>query len=228
MRQVRWGVLGPAVVVVAAAGAWSMRGSAPEAATAPPVATGARAPAELERELQSLRAELESLRQGQGRLTRQVESVSAPTPVAAPLNGTEAQPPPEKGKRSAEEERAAAEEVRKERLMELDARLEAAVQTEARDVTWAKNTEEQLSGAFHGTELVGSHLTRVDCRTKLCVREVEHDTPEARAELLMSLQRAAGIRGAQAVLRPAGDGTRLASRVYLSRAGERLPMTSRP
>ncbi|WP_240360055.1 hypothetical protein [Pyxidicoccus caerfyrddinensis] len=201
-----------------------MRGNVPEAATAPPVATEARAPAELEREVRALRAELESLRQGQGRLTRQVESASAPTPVA----GTEAQPPPEAGKRSAEEERAAAEEVRKERLAELDARLEIAVQTEARDTTWAGNTEEKLSGAFHAPELAGSHLTRVDCRTKLCVLEVEHDTPEARAELLMSLQRSAGIRGAQAVLRPAGDGTRLASRVYLSRTGERLPMTSRP
>ncbi|MCY1017006.1 hypothetical protein [Pyxidicoccus sp. MSG2] len=202
-----------------------MRGSAPEAATAPPVAAEARAPAELERELRALRAELESLRQGQGRLTRQVESAAVPAPVAAAPAGTEAPPT---GARSAEEERAAAEEARKERLMELDARLEAAVQTEARDTTWAGPTEDKLSGAFHAPELVGSHLTRVDCRTKLCVLEVEHDTPEARAELLMSLQRSAGIRGAQAVIRPAGDGTRLASRVYLSRPGERLPMKSHP
>ncbi|MFP2932881.1 hypothetical protein ACLESO_48590, partial [Pyxidicoccus sp. 3LG] len=84
MRQVRWGVLGPAVVVVAAAGVWSMRGNAPETATTPPVATEARAPAELERELRALRAELESLRQGQGRLTRRVESVGGLAAQAVP------------------------------------------------------------------------------------------------------------------------------------------------
>ncbi|WP_164008439.1 hypothetical protein [Pyxidicoccus trucidator] len=226
MRQVRWGVLGPAVVVVAAAGAWSMRGNAPETATAPPVATEAQAPAELERELRALRAELESLRQGQGRLTRQVESGGSPAAQAVPSPSTEVEALPAASARPGVAELAAAEEARKERMMELDAELEAAVQTEARDTEWAGRTEEQVSGAFRAPELTGSRLTRVDCRTRLCVLEVEHDAPEARKELLDSLLRASGIQG-QAVVRPSGDGTRLASRVYLSRAGERLPMTLR-
>ncbi len=224
MRQVRWGVLGTAVAIMVGAGMWSMRGDSPEAATAPPVATGARAPAELEQEMRSLRAELESLRQGQGRLTRQVEGLPeravplAPAEAAAPA--AEARMPPDAAGPDA------AEQARQERLVELDAELEAATATEPRDAEWAGRTEAQLSGAFRSPELAGSHLARVECRARLCVLEVEHDRPEARAELLGSLRSAAGLQG-QAVLRPSGDGSRLASRVYLSRAGERLPITLR-
>ena len=227
MRQVRWGVLGPAVVAVAAAGAWSMRGNAPEAATAPPVATEARAPAELEREVRALRAELESLRQGQGHLARQMDSAGAQAPAAVvkPAEDAEARPaeaPPRPGAA----ELATAEAARQERLVELDAELEAAAATEPRDPEWAGRTETQVSSAFRAPSLTGSHLTRVECRSKLCVLEVQHDGQDARAELLGSLMKESGLQG-QVVMRPAGDGTRLASRVYLSRAGERLPLTLR-
>ncbi|MBZ4415449.1 hypothetical protein [Myxococcus sp. RHSTA-1-4] len=224
MRQVRWGVLGAAMAAVAAAGVWSLRGNAPETAIAPPVATESRAPAELERELRALRAELESLRQGQGRLARQVESVEGAAPRSVNAEGP---PPAPEPTRPGDAERAAAEEARQARVAELDAELEAALHTEPLDAEWARNTEALVSGAFQGPDLAGSRLARVECRTRVCVLEVEHEGQEARAELLDSLMRVRGLQG-QAVMRPAADGSPLTSRVYLSRAGERLPLTLRP
>jgi hypothetical protein len=229
MRKVRWAVPGLAVVAVAAAGVWSMRAQAPDAA-APPAATESQAgnPADLERELKALRAELESLRQGQGRLARQVEASGGVAAPAAPQEVTveEARPIAPKSIHPGSPEWQAMEAARKERVAELDAELEAAVNTEARDREWAGQTEALVTGAFRGPELTGSRLARVECRTRLCVLEVEHEGQEARAELLISLSRVPGLQG-QAVLRPSGDGTKLASRVYLSRAGERLPLTPR-
>ena len=226
MNLIRWGALGPAVVAVAVAGAWSMRGNTPELATTPAVATEARAPADLERELRALRAELEALRQGQGRLTRQVEAVGGQAAEAARKVPAEDAPPPASERPPGEAELAAREEARRERQGELEAELELAANTEARDAEWAGRTETLVRGAFQGPDLAGSRLTRVECRTRLCALEVEHEGPEARAELLGSLMRVRGLQG-QAVLRPSDEGARLTSRVYLSRQGERLPMALR-
>lgn len=226
MRQLRWGVLGTAVVALTAAGMWSARGNAPEAATPPPVATESQPPAELERELRALRAQVESLRQGQGRLARQVEAAEGAAPRGAQAPVTEEGRPPGPS-RSPDAERAAAEEARRARVAELDAELEAALHTEPRDREWAGPTEARVTGAFQAPELAGSRLARVDCRTRLCVLEVEHTRPDARAELLGSLLRTANLQG-QVVLRPSEEGGRLVSRVYLSREGERLPLTPRP
>ncbi|MCY1019297.1 hypothetical protein [Pyxidicoccus sp. MSG2] len=222
MRQVRWGVLGLAVVVMTATSVWSMRGAALEESIPPPGPHGDRALAELEQELKALRAELASLRQEQDHRAQGVDAARAappPSPEAGPA-------PTEPGARPDAAARASAEQAHRERLAELDAELEAAAATEPRDMQWAGRTEAQLGEAFRLPELTGSHLARVDCRSRLCVLEVEHDRPEARLELLGSLRRASGLRG-QAVLRPSGDGSRLASRVYLSREGARLPLTLR-
>jgi hypothetical protein len=223
MHKVRWAVPGLAVVAMTAAGVWNMRSEAPERDAPPPVATESRAgtPADLEQELRALRAELDSLRREQGRLARQGEPV-APQQVLV----EEARPAAPGPLLPGAPEWATMEEARRERALELEAELEVAVNTEARDREWAASTEALVTGAFRGPELAGSRLARVECRTRLCVLEVEHDGQEARAELLTSLSRVPGLRG-QAVLRPAGDGTRLASRVYLSRPGERLPLTAR-
>jgi hypothetical protein len=205
---------------------WSSREHAPEAATAPPGASESQPPAELERELRALRAQVESLRQGQGRLARQEEAAEGAAPRAAQAPVTEEARPPEPS-RSPAAELAAAEEARRVRVAELDAELEAALHTEPRDTQWAGATEARVTEAFRTPRLTGSRLARVDCRTRLCVLKVEHDGPEARAELLDSLLRATKLQG-QLVLRPSEEGGRLVSRVYLSREGERLPLTLRP
>ncbi|AKQ69160.1 hypothetical protein A176_006072 [Myxococcus hansupus] len=121
---------------------------------------------------------------------------------------------------------AAVEVARDERRHELEAELQAVAHTEPRDREWAGQTETLVTHAFDGPRFAGSRLTRVDCRTRMCVLEVEHDEAEARAELLSSLLMVKGLQG-QAVMRPSDAGGRLTSRVYLSRAGEPLPMTLR-
>jgi hypothetical protein len=204
-----------------------MWGHEPEVAATPAMATEARAPADLERELRALRSELEALRQGQGRLTRQVEAAEGLAAVAAPRAPAGDTPPPEAPATApGPAELAAREEARRERQVELEAELELAVNTEARDSEWAGRTEALIRGAFQGPDLAGSRLARVECRTRLCVLEVEHEGHEARAGLLGSLMSARGLQG-QAVMRPSEEGDRLTSRVYLSRQGERLPMALR-
>ncbi|ATB45347.1 hypothetical protein [Corallococcus macrosporus] len=226
MRQVRWGILGLAIAAVAAAGGWSMWGATPATTRAPTVTGDVRpgSPADLASEVRALRAELAALRRGQGHLLQRVASVERPVPApvlaegAAPgLTGT-APPAPTL---------AASEAAREERRQELEAELQAVAHTEPRDRDWAGQTETLVTRAFSGPDFAGSRLTRVDCRTRLCVLEVEHDAAEARAELLPSLLTVNGLQG-QAVMRPADGDGRWASRIYLSRAGEALPMTLRP
>ncbi|NVJ01619.1 hypothetical protein HV824_26360 [Myxococcus sp. AM009] len=226
MRQVRWGILGLATAAVAAAVGWSMWGATPEATPARVEAAEARpgSPADLTLEVRALRAELEALRRGQGHLMRRVESVGPPAPL--PVPGEEAAPEPQAATPTSPNP-ATLEVAREERRQELEAELQAAAHTEPRDREWAGQTETLVTRAFGGADFAGSRLTRVDCRTRLCVLEVEHDAAEARAELLSSLMRVNGLQG-QAVMRPADDGGRLTSRIYLSRAGEALPMTLRP
>ncbi|WP_163777747.1 hypothetical protein [Myxococcus vastator] len=226
MRQVRWGILGLATAAVAAAGGWSMWGATPEATPAREEAAEARpgSPADLTSEVRALRAELEALRRGQGHLMQRVESVGRPAPLPGP--GEEAAPEPQAAAPTAQT-LATLEVAREERRQELEAELQAAAHTEPRDRDWAGQTETLVTRAFSGADFAGSRLTRVDCRTRMCVLEVEHDAAEARAELLSSLMRVNGLQG-QAVMRPADDGGRRASRIYLSRAGEALPMTLRP
>ncbi|MCP3058740.1 hypothetical protein LXT21_08155 [Myxococcus sp. K38C18041901] len=220
MSKVRWGVLGLAGAVVLTAGVWSSRGDAPgggatpvEAARAP-----ANAPADLEREVRVLRAELESLRQRQGRLEQ------PPSPVAQPAR--EDVPVEEDSAPSREAALVVYEQRRQERVLELEAELEGAMNTEPRDTAWAGTTESLVTESFRGKDFAGSRLTRVECRTHLCTLEVEHEGNDSQAELLVSLSRVPGLRG-QTVVRPHNEGGRVTSRVYLSRAGERLPMTLR-
>ncbi|WP_338870777.1 hypothetical protein [Myxococcus stipitatus] len=219
MTKVRWRVLGLAGATVAAAGVWSMWGATPRESVAPAalVAAPRGAPADLEQEVRALRAELESLR---GRQHTLEQRPPAPWVVTAPAEESSDSAP-------REQPREAAEQARKERVREIDAELEAAANTEPRDTEWAGRTESLVTESFRSADFAGSKLTRVECRTHLCTLEVEHDGQEARAELLTVLMRVPGIQG-QAVLRPRNEGDRWTSRVYLSRAGERLPFTRRP
>ncbi|RKG86729.1 hypothetical protein D7V88_17350 [Corallococcus terminator] len=184
-------------------------------------------PADVSRELQALRVELETLRQGQGRLSAQVRQTGGSAVAAVPGTGVTPQesaspPMPEQ----VEAQRAAAQAARAERQVEAEAELESAANTEARDPEWTRGTESAVARAFQSPTLAGAHLTRVDCRARVCVLEVEHDTPASRAELLPTLMELPELRG-QMVLRPAQVQGRAVSRIYLSRPGERLPMTSR-
>jgi len=173
--------------------------------------------------VRALRAELEALRRTQGRLEQHPHAA----PVL-PVEGASAKEDAEDSAPARDDEvvRAAREQRRQERVMELDAELEAAANTEPRDAQWAAPTESLVTQSFQGPDFVGSRLARVECRTHLCTLEVEHDDGDAQAELLTSLMRVKGLRG-QAVVRPLNEGGRHTSRVYLARAGERLPMTSR-
>ncbi|MFY2562495.1 hypothetical protein ACN469_33175 [Corallococcus terminator] len=226
MSKVRWGVLGLAGATVAAAGVWSLKGDAPTpgvpTTTVAEVRTGP--PAGLEQEVRALRAELEALRRNQGRLEQHPHAA----PVL-PVGDATAKEGDSEGRDTAptqEEQRATQEQRRQERVMELDAELEVAANTEPRDTQWASPTESLVTQSFQGPDFVGSRLARVECRTHLCTLEVEHDDGDAQAELLTSLLRVKGLRG-QAVVRPKNEGGRRTSRVYLSRAGERLPVTLR-
>jgi len=225
MRQVRWGILGLATAAVAAAGGWSMWGATPEATPVRAEAAEARpgSPTDLASEVRALRADLEALRRGQGHLRQRVASVERPTP--RPVSGEAASPESQTTAPTART-LATLEAAREERRQELEAELEVAAHSEPRDREWAGQTETLVTHAFGGSDFAGSRLMRVECRTRLCVLEVEHDAAEARSELLPSLLRVHGLQG-QAVMRPADDGGRLASRIYLSRAGEPLPMTLR-
>lgn len=224
MSKVRWGVLGLAGAAVAAAGVWSLRGDAPTPGV-PTTVSEVRAgpPADLEQEVRALRAELEALRRDQGR--REQPPHAAP---AQPVEGATAKEDAEDPAPAQDEEvvRAAREQRRQERVIELEAELELAANTEPRDAQWAAPTESLVTQSFQGPDFAGSRLARVECRTHLCTLEVEHDDGDAQAELLHSLSRVKGLRG-QAVMRPRNEGGRRTSRVYLSRAGERLPMTLR-
>ncbi len=223
MGQVRWGVLGLASAAVAAASGWSMVGATPEATPVREQAAEARpgAPADLASEVSALRAELEALRRSQGDLRHRVDSVGRP----APSPSTEETEAPAAA--PTERTMATLEVAREERRQELEAELQAVAQNEPRDREWAGHTESIVTRAFSGADFAGSRLTRVDCRTRLCVLEVEHDASEARAELLSSLMRVNGLQG-QAVMRREDVGSRKSSRIYLSREGEPLPMTLRP
>lgn len=183
----------------------------------------ANTPADLEREVRALRAELESLRQRQGRLEQQ-PAPGAPPQGAAPAR--EDVPAEEDSAPSPEAALVAQEQRRQERVLELEAELEVAMNTEPRDTAWAGSTESLVTESFRGKDFAGSRLTRVECRTHLCTLEVEHEGGDAQAELLVSLSRVPGLRG-QTVVRPHNEGGRVTSRVYLSRAGERLPITLR-
>ncbi|GEN05609.1 hypothetical protein SAMN05443572_101846 [Myxococcus fulvus] len=220
MSKVRWGVMGLAGAVVLTAGVWSSRGDAPGGGAAPVEAARASAntPADLEREVRALRAELEALRQRQGRLEQ------PPSPVAP--QAREDVPVEEDSAPSREAAMVVHEQRRQERVLELEAELEVAMNTEPRDTAWAGSTESLVTESFRGKDFAGSRLTRVECRTHLCTLEVEHEGNDAQAELLISLSRVPGLRG-QTVVRPHNEGGRVTSRVYLSRAGERLPMTLR-
>ncbi|NTX34881.1 hypothetical protein HUA78_10550 [Myxococcus sp. CA033] len=226
MSKVRWGVLGLAGATVAVAGVWSLRGDVPMQGATPPAVAEVRTgpPADLEQEVRALRAELEALRRAQGRLEQQPHAPATPPggSVTAKEEGSEG---PDTAP-TKEAEQAAQEQRRRERVMELDAELEDAANTEPRDTQWAVPTESLVTRSFQGPDFTGSRLTRVECRTHLCTLEVEHDNGDAQAELLTSLLRVQGLRG-QAVVRPQNEGGRRSSRVYLSRAGERLPMTLR-
>ncbi|AKF79647.1 hypothetical protein MFUL124B02_05200 [Myxococcus fulvus 124B02] len=178
----------------------------------------ANTPADLEREVRALRAELESLRQRQGRLEQ-------PPALVAP-QAHEDVPAAEDSAPSREAAMVVHEQRRQERVLELEAELEVAMNTEPRDTAWAGSTESLVTESFRGKDFAGSRLTRVECRTHLCTLEVEHEGNDAQAELLISLSRVPGLRG-QTVVRPHNEGGRVTSRVYLSRAGERLPMTLR-
>ncbi|MCP3165044.1 hypothetical protein [Myxococcus qinghaiensis] len=227
MSKVRWGVLGLAGATVAAAGVWSLRGDAPmtgvPTTTVAEVRTGP--PADLEQEVRALRAELEALRRTQGRLEQHPHAAPV-LPVGNAAGKQEEDAEGQDAKPTEEAQRAAQEQRRQERVMELDAELEAAANTEPRDAQWASPTESLVTQSFQGPDFVGSRLARVECRTHLCTLEVEHDDGEAQAELLTSLSRVKGLRG-QTVVRPRNEGGRRTSRVYLSRAGERLPLTPR-
>ncbi|NVJ21215.1 hypothetical protein HUW62_08295 [Myxococcus sp. AM011] len=224
MSKVRWGVLGLAGAAVAAAGAWSLRGDAPTPGVPTTTVSEVRAgpPADLEQEVRALRAELEALRRNQGRLEQQPH-----TAPVQPVEGATAKDAEDPAPAQDEEVvRAAREQQRQERVVELEAELELAANTEPRDAQWAAPTESLVTQSFQGPDFVGSRLARIECRTHLCTLEVEHDDGDAQAELLTSLLRVKGLRG-QAVVRPRNEGGRRTSRVYLSRAGERLPMTLR-
>ncbi|WP_141324859.1 hypothetical protein [Myxococcus sp. AB025B] len=225
MSKVRWGVMGLAGAVVLTAGVWSWKGEAPGGGAAPAEAAGASAntPADLEREVRALRAELESLRQRQGRLEQQPSAGALEQ--GAPQTREDV-PAAEDPAPSREAAMVVHEQRRQERVLELEAELEVAMNTEPRDTAWAGSTESLVTESFRGEDFAGSRLTRVECRTHLCTLEVEHEGNDAQAELLISLSRVPGLRG-QTVVRPHNEGGRVTSRVYLSRAGERLPMTLR-
>ncbi|MCY1043919.1 hypothetical protein OV208_21560 [Corallococcus sp. bb12-1] len=209
MRDILWKVLAGAAVFATAAVGWSLKEG--DSATPPVSQAPTGAPADVSRELQALRIELETLRQGQGRLSAQVRQTGGSAVAAVPGTGVTpvapASPP-------------TSEQV------EVEAELESAANTEARDPEWTRGTESAVARAFQSPTLAGAHLTRVDCRARVCVLEVEHDTPASRAELLPTLMELPELRG-QMVLRPTQVQGRAVSRIYLSRPGERLPMTSR-
>ncbi|MCP3103723.1 hypothetical protein LZ198_33055 [Myxococcus sp. K15C18031901] len=221
MSKVRWGALGGVAVAMTVAGmAWSQGASTPEETTRPAPVMEPRpgSPADLEQDVRALRAELAELRRSQAALARQ----PAPEPSRPPSAAEE----PVASRPPGEATLAAAEVARQERRQELEAELEVAAHTEPRDPDWARSTEALVTQAFHGGGISGSRLVGVECRTHLCTLEVEHDGPEGRMELLPSLTLTPGLQG-QAVLSPRTEGSRQLSRVYLSRAGERLPMTLR-
>ncbi|RYZ44186.1 MAG: hypothetical protein EOO71_00535 [Myxococcaceae bacterium] len=225
MRDIRWKVLAGAAVFATAAVGWSLKEGEPPPPPVSQAPTGT--PADVSRELQALRAELETLRQGQGRLSEQARQSVAGAGGAVPVAG--AAPPMPASPRTPEQEeveRAAAQAARAERQVEAEAELESAANTEARDLEWTRSTGSAVARAFQTPQLAGARLTRVDCRARVCVLEVEHDTPAARAELLPNLMELPELRG-QMVLRPAQVQGRAVSRIYLSRPGERLPMTPR-
>lgn len=156
------GIVALAVVGLAAASAWTVRGyvkTPTQGRAAIPAASHSPAGAERGAVVQALRDEVAALR----RQLRRVEDSKA---AAAP-----AQERPQERSREALDQAAA----------DPNAPFVARLQTEARDADWAPRMEQRIAQTMQHESLQTSRLRSIECRSTVCVATVEHDNADAQA-----------------------------------------------
>lgn len=204
---------------------WALSAGAPEpsaADTAPVTERAAfRGSAEVEREVEALRAELAALRRQQGQLSKAVDSMGGVAMEAARKAeaATAAAVPP--GPAGQAEAAAAMNAARQARQEELYGQLEEAAFTEAREPVWAGRTEALISQAV-GSTGPGSQVSYAECRSNLCRVELIHEGAEARTRAVEGLLSTPGLKG-ETVVRRLQQGGRPVTLLYIAREGTRLP-----
>lgn len=189
-------------------------------------------------EVATLREELRSMRQDQNILSHELskanESINAKN-----LDSKEQRRVPED--RSTKTKPILSDEERLERearfleeevVPELDHRLSM----ESRDRTWSKQAERMLLDSFNKSEIQGSKIVNVDCRSTFCRLEIEHDDMKSRMKYTDKVFETLPWSKSQMFLhtrnfrnwhKNEGSGN-LVTLVYYSRGGNPLPPTPPP
>jgi hypothetical protein len=151
------------------------------------------------------------------RLTRELHSVL--NTVAALSGAGEARVQPETIAHFASEAAEDQDNANEQRMTELD----TVFANEVIDSVWSNDAAHQIEKVLSSSELNGSKVATVDCRSTLCRTEVTHEDPLAREIFEATFPARLGwtdFHGRmQQVEGPAGIGTV----VYLSRDGHTLP-----
>jgi hypothetical protein len=102
------------------------------------------------------------------------------------------------------------------------AELERHFSSDTTDMAWASPTETALSQAFTGPGFSGSSLLAVECRSKLCRIEVEHDDEDARLRFRERMVQESVLANTTAFGQPI-DEDRRHFVMFVSRPHEALP-----
>lgn len=108
---------------------------------------------------------------------------------------------------------------------EVFALLDTAVSAEKADPRWSTFAAEEITTGLPSATMEHSQVSDVRCQTSLCRLEATHANQNSEHEFMMSLGQLSSFRNGEAFLMraPREDG-RMATTIFISRAGQRLPV----